>query len=92
MKYLASNIFSQHYRFERKPSCSPHTKRQRYERGRGSDIRYQEEEQWRRTPQPGYEVCSSSQPDLYQPAGYVNGAEQYSQSVDYYHEQYHKYF
>ena len=96
MKYLAWNIFSQHYRFERKHSSSPNKERQRYEgpSWRSSDIRYQEElQKWRRTPQSGYEVGSSSQPDLYhRPAVYVNGADQYSQSLDYYQEQYHKYF
>ena len=103
MKYLAWYIFSQHCRFERKnsPSC-PNQERRRYEgaRGRSSDIRYQEEEEeeergqkWRRTPLSGYEVGSSSQPDLYQPGGvYVPGADQYSQSLDYYHQQHHKYF
>ena len=88
MKYLAGNNFSQHRRLERKPPGSP-------EKETYGGSRYQEEEEvdkWRRTPQSGYGAGSSSQPDLYHPHVCRSGADQYSQSVDYYYPKYHKYF
>ena len=83
MKYLAWDNFSQHTRFERKDPSSP--EKERYE----GALRYRQEEEgkWRRTSQTGYEAGPSSQPEPCRPAGSV-----YSQSLDYYQQQDHKYF